>query len=200
MILTTRIIPVLLLIVLAAATLVVNTPPATISSIQAAQADYFLKIEGIEGESDARNRQGEIEILSWSWGETSPGVEQVIAGVGRAGASQPEFADISVKAYLSKASPKIMEAVATGQHIPVVILTGLRQGQDGSQEEYLKITLTDVLISSYQTGGSQSEPLPIDNFSFNYEKIEYEYTPQKSDGTADSPVKAGYDLKKNQKI
>lgn len=186
------------MLVLAAATLVVKAPPTQAPTAEATQVDYFLKIEGIEGESQARGHQGEIELLSWSWGETNAGVEHMIAGVGQAGAGQPEFADIAVEAYLSKTSPKIMEAVATGQYIPQVVLTGVRQGE--TQLEYLKITMTDVFARYYQTGGSQSDILPVDNVSFNYQKIEYEFTPQKADGTAGSPVKAGYDLKKNQKI
>lgn len=200
MIMRPKIIPVVILVILATVSLVAKAPSVVAPSAQAAQADYFLKIEGIEGESQASSREGQIEILSWSWGETDPGVEQVIAGVGRANAGQPEFTDIFVQAYLSKASPKLMEAVATGKLIPSVVLTGLRSGADGSQHEYLEITLTNVQVTAYQTGGSQSEPLPIDSLSFNYEKIEYEYTPQNADGTAGSPVKAGYDLKKNEKV
>ena len=38
-----------------------------------ATVDFFLKIEGIEGESEDRAHKGEIEILSWSWGVTNAG-------------------------------------------------------------------------------------------------------------------------------
>lgn len=36
-----------------------------------AQVDFFLKIDGIKGESTDKAHKGEIEIESFSWGETN---------------------------------------------------------------------------------------------------------------------------------
>jgi type VI secretion system secreted protein Hcp len=38
-----------------------------------AAVDYFLKIDGIEGESLDEKHKGEIDVLSWSWGESQEG-------------------------------------------------------------------------------------------------------------------------------
>ena len=38
-----------------------------------AQIDYFLKIDGIEGESSDDKHKGEIEVESFSWGATQAG-------------------------------------------------------------------------------------------------------------------------------
>ena len=38
-----------------------------------AAVDYFLKIAGIDGESTADGHKGEIDLESWSWGESNPG-------------------------------------------------------------------------------------------------------------------------------
>ena len=38
-----------------------------------AQVDYFLKIEGVESESTDAKHKGEIELESFSWGETPLG-------------------------------------------------------------------------------------------------------------------------------
>ena len=55
----------------------------------------------------------------------------------------------------------------------------------------------DVLVSSFQTGGSGNGGLiPMDSIALNYAKIEYEYKAQKPDGTLDGAIKAGFDLKK----
>ena len=32
--------------------------------------DYFLKLDGIPGESIDAKHKGEIDVLSWSWGES----------------------------------------------------------------------------------------------------------------------------------
>jgi type VI secretion system secreted protein Hcp len=97
-----------------------------------------------------------------------------------------------------KATPKLMLACANGQHIKEATLTCRKAGTE--QQEYLKIKFSDLLISSYQTGGSTGEVVPVDQVSVNFSKIEYEYKPQDAKGALGSPVKAGYDLKLNKKI
>src|SRR5437764_4304073 len=99
---------------------------------------------------------------------------------------------------VNKASPKLFLACADGDHIKKAVLTCRKAGKE--QQEYLKITLSDLLVSSYHTGGSQGNVVPVDQISMNYSKIEFSYQAQKVDGSLDSPVKAGYDLKANKKL
>jgi type VI secretion system secreted protein Hcp len=68
----------------------------------------------------------------------------------------------------------------------------------GGQQEYLTVSMSDVLVSSFTANGSGD--VPIDNFSLNFGKMDFEYKPQKADGTLDSPVKTGYDYKLNKKV
>ena len=157
--------------------------------------DYFLKIEGIDGESQADKHKNEIEIESWSWGETNSGSASLGSGMGAGKVSMQDFHFV-MKA--NKASPKLLEACATGKHIKETTLTCRKAGE--TPQEYLKIKFTDVLISSYQTGGSSGDIVPIDQISLNFAKIEYEYKEQKADGTLGGAVKAGYDLKANKKV
>src|SRR5262245_30241905 len=66
--------------------------------------------------------------------------------------------------------------------------------------EFLRIKLTDVLVSSFQTGGNGgSDLLPTDQVSLNFAKIEYGYRAQKSDGTLEAAVRADWDVKANCK-
>ncbi len=160
-----------------------------------AQADYFLKIEGIEGESTDSKHKGEIEVLSWSWGETNSGSHSMGRG---GGAGKVSMQDFNFVMSANKATPKLMLACAIGTHIPSAKLTARKAG--GEQQEYLTITFSDLLVSSYQTGGSQGDIIPTDQVALNFAKIEYEYKPQKPDGTMDAPIKVGYDLKANKKI
>ena len=62
----------------------------------------------------------------------------------------------------------------------------------------MKITLSDVLVSSYQTGGSAGDIIPTDQASLNFAKIEFEYKEQKADGSLGGPIKGNYDLKINK--
>lgn len=156
--------------------------------------DYFLKIDGIEGESQDYKHKGEIDIMSWSWGATQTGT---FASGGGAGAGKVQFQDFRFTGGVSKASPKLFLSSATGQHLKYAILTARRAGEQ--QLEFYKLTFTDVLVSSYQNGGSSGGDMPTEQVSFNFAKIEFEYTPANADGSPGAPVKAGYDLKLNKK-
>jgi type VI secretion system secreted protein Hcp len=159
-----------------------------------AAIDYFLKLDGISGESKDSKHKGEIEVLSFSFGENHSGSG---AG-GGGGAGKVQMSDFSFTARISKASPQLFLHCAQGKHIKQAFLTARKAG--GSQQEYLKIKLNDVLVSSYALGGSEAEVEPHDVFSLKFVKISYDYAPQKADGSLDAPIHAGWDLLKNVKI
>jgi type VI secretion system secreted protein Hcp len=161
-----------------------------------AAVDYFLKIDGIEGESLDSKHKGEIELESWSWGETNAGSH---AGGAGGGAGKVQMQDFHFVMRNNKASPKLFLACAGGDHIKKAQLTCRKAGKE--QQEFLVVKFEDLLVSSYQAGGSaQSAVIPLDQISLNFAKIEYEYKEQKADGSLGSPVKAGWSLKENKKI
>ena len=160
-----------------------------------AAVDYFLKIDGIEGESEDAKHKNEIQLQSWSWGATQSGS---MAQGGGGGSGKVSMQDFHFTMLTNKASPKLMLSCANGKHIASASLITRKAGEQ--QQEFLKYTFTDLLISSYQTGGSDGSGLPIDQISFNFSKIEQEYKEQKKDGTLGGPVTAGWDLKQNQKV
>jgi type VI secretion system secreted protein Hcp len=88
-------------------------------------------------------------------------------------------------------------ACATGEHIKKAVLVCRKAGKE--QQEYLKVTMSDCLVSSYSLGGGGST-VPRDAHALSFGKIEIEYKPQKADGTLDSAVKAGYDVGANKKV
>lgn len=161
-----------------------------------ASVDYFLKIEGIPGESTDAKHKAEIDVESWSWGETNAGTH---VGGGGGGAGKVVMQDFHFVMKVNKASPKLFLACASGQHIPKAVLVCRKAGTE--QQEFLTITMTDLLVSSYQTGGSAgSSVVPTDQISLNFSKIEWEYKEQKPDGSLGGGVKAGWDLKANKKV
>lgn len=169
-----------------------DLPPVLVA--EAAAVDYFLKIEGIDGESTSETHKDQLEIDSFSWGMSNSGS---MAAGGGGGAGKVSFSSLKLTTAISKASPKLFEACATGKHFPTATLTLVDSEQRGL--EFMKVTLSDVIISSYQTTGMSGDA-PTENFRLNFAKIEYEYTPQKADGSMDAPVKAGYDLALNKKV
>jgi type VI secretion system secreted protein Hcp len=155
--------------------------------------DYFIKFDGIKGESADAKHKGEIDIESWSWGET-----QVRPGHGGGGgAGKVSMQDFLFVMRLNAASPNLMQACASGKHIKTAMLSGRKAGK--GQQDYLTFKFHDVLVSSYQTGGSeQGDVVPTDQVSFNFAKIEVEYKAQKPDGSLAPAVRFGWDLKANK--
>ena len=153
--------------------------------------DYFLKIDGIDGESQDAKHKGEIQLESFSWGATQTGT---FAYGGGGGAGKVSMQDFHFVMKHNKASPKLMLACARGEHIKKAVLTARKAGKE--QQDFMKVSMEDVLVSSYQTGGSATgDEIPMDQVSLNFAKIEHEYKEQKADGTLGGAVKTGYDLK-----
>jgi type VI secretion system secreted protein Hcp len=157
--------------------------------------DYFLKIDGIDGESTDAQHKGEVDLDSWSWGETQPHPASTGSVVG---AGKVTMSDFSFTTRLSKASPKLFLACAEGSHIKAAWLTARRAAGKAS-DYFLKWTFSDLLVSSYQTGAA-AENAPVDQVSFNFAKIEVEYKEQRADGSFGAGFKAGWDIKANKKI
>jgi type VI secretion system secreted protein Hcp len=175
--------------------------------------DYFLKLDGIKGESADSKHKGEIDLESFSWGATQKGTSESGGG---GGAGKVQMQDFNFVMRVNTASPKLLLACATGDHIKSAVLVCRKSG--GTQQEFLKWTFSDILVSSFQTSGAASHAdrdvatgqrtgkhtdphsLPADQISLNFAKVEFEYKAQKADGTLDGPLKMGYDLKANKAI
>jgi len=157
-----------------------------------AQADYFLKIDGIPGESLDDKHKDEIQLESWSWGETQSGSHSAGGG---GGVGKVSMQDFSFAMKVNKASPELFLTCATGKHIPAALLTCREAG--GKQQEFLKIKFTGLLISSFQTGGSGGEIKPLESITFNFTEIAYTYAAQDDKGNLLAPITHKYDLKKS---
>lgn len=135
-----------------------------------AAVDAYLKIGDIKGESMDAEHSGDIEVLSWSFGASQGGM--MMGRPSMMGSQQPPppgpGAMTITKSY-DKASPKLLEACARGQHIPKAVLSVRKTG--GGQQQYLTYELENVMISGYSmsSGGDR----PTESLSLNYTKIQF---------------------------
>jgi type VI secretion system secreted protein Hcp len=157
--------------------------------------DYFLRLDGIPGESTDAKHKGEIDVLSWSWGESET-LPPAGGGAG-GGAGKVHIEDLHVTAATSKASPRLMLACASGQHFKSAVISGHKAGTD--QVEFLKFSLTDVIVSAYRINASDAVP-PVDTFSLSFGKIEFRHTQQKPDGSPGDVTSAGWDVKQSKPV
>ena len=157
---------------------------------------WFLKIDGIPGESTDVSHKDEVDVLSWTWGVARAGGTGTGTG---AGAGKASFQDFQFVARISKASPVLFLSCATGTHIKEALLSGVRTAAKSKSADFLKYKLSDVTITSVQQGGSEGGDT-VDQFSLNYSKIEVSYTPQSASGKVGTPIQAGFDAKTNKKL
>jgi type VI secretion system secreted protein Hcp len=161
-----------------------------------ASTDYFLKIDGVDGESTDDKHKGEIELDSYAWSKDEPGLQQAgAAGPGGGRATKVQLHDMYFSKKVDKASPLLMQSTANGKHFKEAVLTVRKAGK--GQQQFMVVKLSDVLISSYRTTG-HDQSLPTDDFSLNFAKIEFSYFPQKADGSLDAPVVGTWDFKANR--
>jgi type VI secretion system secreted protein Hcp len=158
-----------------------------------AQEDYFLKIDGIKGESQDDKHKDEIHVSSFSFGVTNTGTggSNLGSGGGRSNVQDMHFTKV-----VDSASPNLFFGCATGKHYDSATVTVRRAGEN--PQEYLIYKMTEVYISSISTSGHEGGGIAQESVSLNFSKIELSYTPQNADGTPGAKNTKGYDLKANK--
>lgn len=155
--------------------------------------DMFLKIDGVEGESEDKTHKGEINVLAWSWGMSQGGTTHIAKG---SGAGKVNVQDISFTKYVDKSSNLLSMACCNGKHFAKAKLTVRKAGENPL--EYIVIKMEDLIVTSVSTGGSGGEELLTENVTLNFARVEYEYKTQKEDGSEDGKFGFKYDMQKNE--
>ncbi len=137
----------------------------------------YIKFDGVDGEAKDRDRGGWSDILSFSHGISRP------MTAGATGATRQRgdvtLGDLVVVKELDKSSPKLMEALTTGNIFPSITLDVARSSSDGGRTTYLQWELTNVMVTNYRVGGATSgDDRPTETISLNYEEIKVTYTEQ----------------------
>lgn len=144
--------------------------------------DYFLKIEGVQGESssDAKHKEW-IDISSFSFGVSNPALN---SGATRTNGI-PKFADVMVSKWIDKSTPILMESVCKGKVFPKVEIDVVSSELGTAIEKHMTYKLQDVLVSSFQTGrapgqggtsAGMTNEWPQESISLNFTKIEVSYS------------------------
>jgi type VI secretion system secreted protein Hcp len=145
--------------------------------------DMFMQIGKLKGESVDKTHAGKTDVLAWSWGVSNSGSAHVGGG---AGAGKANVQDLSFTKYIDKSTPDLLLSCCNGKHHDDATLIVRKAGE--KPLEYLKITMTEVLITSVSTGGSGGEDRLTENVTLNFASVKVEYVEQtKGGGTGDKP-------------
>jgi type VI secretion system secreted protein Hcp len=157
-------------------------------------SDFFLKLEGITGESTDTKFAGQIEIESFTLGASQAAMSSTSAVGGMTGA-RADLTDLTITKVLDKSSPTLFNFCTTGKHIKTATLSIC--GANEAKEVYLQYDLTEVVVSSITTGGASGGIRPNEQVSLRFATIKEAYTPYASDGTKGAAIKASWDTVKN---
>ena len=133
-------------------------------------SDYLLELDGIKGESRDRRHPSSIEISSWSWGASNAGST---GGGSGGGTGKVVFQDFHFTKRCDSTSPQLFLRCATGEHIKKAVLFVRKTGGGGS--EYMKVTMEDLLVSSYKASAEQPGD-GMDSIEMSFSQITFEGT------------------------
>lgn len=157
--------------------------------------DMFIKIDSLKGESKDKTHGGEIDVLAWSWGASNSGSAHVGGG---AGAGKVNVQDLSFTKYLDKSTPDLLLTTCNGKHWDQAVLVVRKAGE--TPLEYLKITMSEVLVTSISQGGSGGEDRLTENVTLNFAKVKVEYVEQTAKGGTGDKPSMGWDISQNVKM
>lgn len=147
-----------------------------------AAVDVFLKMSDVIGGSVTE--QGAIDVLSWSWGTSTPATRDALRG-GSTHVGPACVQDLTIMKLIDRASPQLVMNGTTGRIAAEAVLTVRRSGLD-QPFEVLVLKMRNVLVTSFQLSGSSE--LPTESVSLRFESMIGEYYRERPNGQPDEPI------------
>jgi type VI secretion system secreted protein Hcp len=150
----------------------------------------ILDLGKIAGNCTVTGYAGKIIVDSFSAGSTMP--LQVDTANSERTTGRPVISDWNFTKMSDISSTDIESYHLKGTPIPTAILSiGRIEGTSGAYMELMKVTFTNVIISSYHQSGGGG--MPSDSFAINFSAITKEYAQQLKDGTKKGVSAYSYD-------
>jgi type VI secretion system secreted protein Hcp len=157
--------------------------------------DVFVKIDGVDGESNDAKHVGWIEVTSHGVA-LSQNISSTASSAGGACAERADFSEFTFSKLLDKASPLLALACASGTHFNSIIVELCRAGTE--KVKFMEYKLSNCIISAVTTGSKGSAFFPSEHVNINFGKIEWTYTLQRRQGGwAAGNIAGGWNLEKN---
>ncbi len=162
--------------------------------------DYFIKIDGVDGESGDKSHSKWIEVVRFGHGAR----QNITTGRATDVAGRGQFDPFVFIHKVDKATPKLQHHCMSGQKVGKVIFHVCR-AIGGSQVPVYEVTLENVKVSSARvftaaTTNDTEGVLVPDAAYLPYEEVElvagkttWKVTPIKPDNTKDGAVETNFD-------
>ncbi|MFT4069016.1 Hcp family type VI secretion system effector [Paraburkholderia sp.] len=153
--------------------------------------DIFIKIDGIDGESQDAAHLNEIDVIGWRWQVAQQSAMHTGSGGGVAKAT---VSDLEFTHLMDRASPNLARYCFSGEHISEAKLTMRKAG--GTPHEYARITMYDVIVSYVEpVGGGQC---CHEQVRLSFARMKHEHILQNRLGGRSGTVTALIDVRANR--
>jgi type VI secretion system secreted protein Hcp len=158
--------------------------------------EIFLKIPGVDGESQTKGKEKQIEIFSYSWGAHN--TSGVAHGSG-SGAGKVDISSLQLQKSLDASSGKLFLSCCQGKHFDEATLI-CREAGGSTPVEYLTIKMKQVFVENINWGASQGGGKPSESVSLTFASIAFDYFPQDEKGAKGSKASGGWNIKTNAAV
>ena len=125
-----------------------------------AQSAIYLDLPNVKGDVAAPGYEGQIDVFSLSYGLGTGDLRRTCS-------AQP----LSLAKQIDMATADIVMGAALGTAYKNAVITFVRPNADGRLARVLELTLNDVFITSYQSGGSAGGDIFTESVSLKYASL-----------------------------
>lgn len=158
--------------------------------------DAYIKFDGgpkVEGESERKGHEGEIAILSFSFGGRNPA--SIGGNTKGSAAGKGTVSSFNFMKTTDLGSPTLFQACMQGSHFPKATVTLNKSGGDEALP-YLTYEFEEVYISSFQwSGSSGGNDRPTEQVSLDFGKVSVNYSQQTEKGSAGKQMAGSWNVR-----
>ena len=159
-------------------------------------SDFFIKIDGVDGESNDKNHGKWIEVVSFSQGA----LQNIGAGRGTDTSGRGQFLPFTFTHLLDKATPKLQQFCMNGQKVATVEFQVCR-AVGAAQVPVYEVKLENVKIAraeiKVERTAENQDALPVEEVQLIPGKITWKVTAIKPDGSKDGAVETNFNQIEN---
>jgi type VI secretion system secreted protein Hcp len=104
-------------------------------------------------------------------------VPVAIGGGGGGATGKAQHKPVVIRKLPGASSLFFYEALVRGEHLPRVTITAKKKGKGGKQQDYLIVTMEEVIVTSYNTSGSDDDKPAVETITLVFEKIQLTHPP-----------------------
>jgi len=154
--------------------------------------DAYLTVEGVDGESQRDGHEGQIELVSFSFGASNPSSIGIGAGGGIGAVDLQAF---TFEKSTDAASAELFKACCQGNHFKTAVVTLYKAGGTGGPVDYLIFEFEEVYVDNIQWSGSEVIGIPTEVVSFSFGKVVVTYNQQDSGGAKSGSFMGSWDVR-----